>query len=241
VQVEGEPQVTQILRLARSARVLAEPPPPPISSPTPPSPRRPAGVRDAAKQPALPAHTHRLGVSLAKLAAVRIPHLHAALALACALFTASCAESLESPSDPAPAEAQSVNDAEPTGEAQEPFGSKAFRFVVEVNDDGEGKAGGWQRAAAKLHFVVHRGVIPTDYWKCPVVVGMPLRSEKEGRISPSRAALLSAEVATEVAASMRLSRDWQGQGAVFCIELRTSMQQMFRDRHPGIGATVTML
>lgn len=172
---------------------------------------------------------------------MRARHLTAvvALALSCALFAISCAQSPESPPETDPGEAQSSNGAEPTGEAQQAVGSKVFRFIVDVDDDGKDKAGGWQKATATLHFVILDLGIPTHHFQCPLVVGMPIRSEREGRISPSRAAFITAEIETEVADAMAARRDWRGQGAVFCIELVNGMRQMFRSRYPGVGATVS--
>jgi hypothetical protein len=126
---------------------------------------------------------------------------------------------------------------EPIGEAQELFGSNAFPFVVDVPDDGKDPAGGWQKAATRLHFQhLHDGV-PVHKWSCPVVVGMPIRSQLEGRISPSRAAFMSAEIATD--AANVLKPEWDGPDALFCDKLLKTMQALFYTRYRGVGARVT--
>ena len=70
-----------------------------------------------------------------------------------------------------------------------------------------------------------------------MAVGMPIRTERAGRITPSRAALLSAEIATD--AATEIEPGWDGQEVVFCRNLLEEMQQMFSARYPGIGAKVT--
>lgn len=163
----------------------------------------------------------------------------AALAIACAFFALGCLQSPEPTQELEPSAPERSSDTEPTEEARQPFGSKAFPFVVVVQEDGEDQAGGWQKAVASLHFVHLHWGIPTHHWQCPLAVGMPLRSRKEGHISPSRAALLSAEIATDVANALLPSQDWEGETAVFCIKLEQEMQQLFRGRYPGVGARVT--
>lgn len=166
-------------------------------------------------------------------------HLSAAVALSlsCAFFAISCVQSPEAPPETDPGEAQNAYGPEPIGEAQDPFTSKSFLFVEDVKDDGEGKGGGWQKASASLKFVRRHWGIPVHSWQCPLVVGMPLRTEREGHIPPDRAARVSAQIATAVAGS--LSQDWEGPDALFCIKLRAGMQQMFALRYPGIGAKVS--
>jgi hypothetical protein len=66
---------------------------------------------------------------------------------------------------------------------------------------------------------------------------MPIRCELEGRISPSRAALMSAEIATDAAKDV--SEDWEGPEALFCLQFRETMQLMFGARYHGVGARVT--
>ena len=74
-------------------------------------------------------------------------------------------------------------------------------------------------------------------WWCPVVVGMPIRSELAGPISQSRAALLSAAVATDAAEN--LDKDWDGPDPLFCRKLVDEMEQLFRCRYREVGARVT--
>jgi hypothetical protein len=71
---------------------------------------------------------------------------------------------------------------------------------------------------------------------------MPIRNQAEGRITPSRAALYSAEVANAVVDPLLESRaSWNNQGVVFCAQLRDEMEAMFKKLHPKLGATVSRL
>jgi hypothetical protein len=75
------------------------------------------------------------------------------------------------------------------------------------------------------------------FWQCPIAVGMPIRAELHGRISPQYAAQLTAEATHSV---MHSRESWLGQSAAYCNALREGMEQMFRG--PGyrlIGARVT--
>jgi hypothetical protein len=198
---------------------------------------------------ALPGSWYRLRVSrildagllLASRGAMRLCHLAAAttVALSAAIFAASCIQSPEPPLEVGSREAQvpGTQGPEPIGEVRELFGSKEFSFVVDVPDDGKDPAGGWQKATTHLHFEHLHDGIPVRKWSCPVVVGMPIRSELEGRISPSRAALLSAEVATD--AAQALSADYEDPDPLFCAKFRTKMRALFYDRYRGFGARVT--
>jgi hypothetical protein len=68
---------------------------------------------------------------------------------------------------------------------------------------------------------------------------MPLRTVLEGRISPSHAALVSAEVANAVVDPLLESRAaWRGQGVAFCIELKERIQATFKGQYEGLGARV---
>jgi len=124
-----------------------------------------------------------------------------------ALLAASCAEgptiseadgavspSLEPPSEPGASE--------PIGEARQEAGhtyeSKDFPFVVERQDNGLDEGGGWQVARGIFPFGERNWLIPNYLWVCRLEIAMPLRTAKLGRISPSRAALYSAEVMNEM-------------------------------------------
>jgi hypothetical protein len=185
---------------------------------------------------------------------MRIRHVAAAfVALSCAIFTASC---LQSPTATPGTDdttslsiervSEHVRDSEPIGEArQEASGpsyvSEDFPFVVTVKDDGKDEGAGWQRAENTSHFRDLIGGVPVYVWRCRLEIGMPLRTVKQGRISPDRAALITAQIANEVAFPLLDSREsWEGQGAVFCIELKAGMQAMFRKRHREIGARVEL-
>jgi hypothetical protein len=67
---------------------------------------------------------------------------------------------------------------------------------------------------------------------------MPLRTKLLGSISPSWAALKSAEIANEASDALLPTREWQGLGRAFCNELKNKMNEMFKGRHEGLGATV---
>jgi hypothetical protein len=173
------------------------------------------------------------------------------LALSCAIeasclraspepdVTASGATSVQPRSEP--------NRTEPTGQAPEPmgyverYGSAKFPFVVWIPDDGQEEAGGWQRSVTTLSFWVDRGIQREYDWKCPIEIQMPIRSEKLGRISASRASLWTAQAATD-AVRLQLdskdAEDWIGMGELFCTELYPRLQRMLNTRHKGLGARV---
>ena len=132
---------------------------------------------------------------------------------------------------------------EPIGEAQQESGrvyeSKEFPFRVFLKDDGNGPAGGWQVTDKVFQFVERNWGIPRYYWQCPIQIGMPLRCVALGRVTPSRAALYSAEVATAVVDPLLESRPaWKNQGAAFCVQLRDRLQEEFDDNYPEVGAKV---
>jgi hypothetical protein len=165
----------------------------------------------------------------------------AIFALSCSVFAVSC---LQSQTPESSTEAQSSNAAEPTaageptGEAQEPlpivgsFGSNYFSFVTTIEDDGEGDGGGWQEAQANLPFA---RLLPPQTWHCYLTVGMPLRTVLLGRISPSRAAILSAQIATAAGRSL----NYKLPAPTFCHELKDGMKALFAAKL-GLGARVTI-
>jgi hypothetical protein len=71
--------------------------------------------------------------------------------------------------------------------AQFSYPPSLFRFVTIIPDDGQGPAGGYQEARADLRIVDTSPIIPLIY-VCPVVVGMGLRTQAHGYISPDEAA-----------------------------------------------------
>jgi hypothetical protein len=189
------------------------------------------------------------GATLALESSMRTHHVAAALvSLACALLTASCLQSPTAPPETDRGEAQPAQpseDLEPIGEARQETGyaypSSAFPFVVDVKDDGQGNAGGWQKADKIFHFVEKSWGIPVYFWKCRIQIQMPIRSAVEGRITPSRAALYSAEVANAVVDPMLDSRaSWKNQGAAFCLELKGAMNAKFSELYPTVGARVLL-
>src|SRR5262249_28989907 len=156
----------------------------------------------------------------------------------------SCIVSPESQAETKPDEAQSSDRLGPTGEAEQDvrgglYEPEDFRFVTTVKDDGEDKAGGWQVASNVSKFTarVSGNPVPIYTWECRLIVEMPLRSEKRGRIPPDRAATIAATVANDVALPLLSSRSWVGQGVLFCQDLKAGMNTMFKSQlYEGFGA-----
>jgi hypothetical protein len=175
-----------------------------------------------------------------------------ALAVSSALFiSAGCLQSPTTTPDaddtalPSLARARGT---EPIGVAQEPmghieqwYGSKDFPFVVQVEDDGQDPAGGWQRSVTSLSFTVWHGIEGVYNWECPIEIGMPIRSQAQGKITASHASLWTTQVANDVAPLLAESRpadEWIGRGSTFCDELRERMQETLNNRHQNLGARV---
>jgi hypothetical protein len=177
---------------------------------------------------------------------MQVRHVAAALVcLFCTILTASCLQSPTTYPEDDPGEAQASKGVEPIGEAQQEAGGKAyeskdFPFVELLKDDGEGKGGGWQTADKTFSFLEANWFIPNYFWQCHIRIGMPIRSVKDGRVTPSRAALYSTEIANAVVDPLLDSRaTWRNQGAVFCDELQDALQAMFKRRYPRVGARVS--
>jgi hypothetical protein len=116
------------------------------------------------------------------------------------------------------------------------FSPSLFNFVTALPDRGTGKGGGWQVATAKLNFVDTRYLVP-QYWSCLVEVGMPLRTEHHGKISPADAAQIAADVATEAATLViQLQTEWMP--VAFCKKYGDEMRRLFRERYKSVGARV---
>jgi hypothetical protein len=168
------------------------------------------------------------------------------LAVSCALLTTSCVLRPESSTETKPDEPESSIGPEAIGETeQEVVGGRYvpedFQFVVIVKDDGEGKAAGWQVATTASTFATTASGRPIYRWECRLEIGMPLRSEKEGPISASRAARTTADITNDVALPLLSSRKWVGQGAVFCQALKGGMTAVFESRpYEGFGARVRL-
>ncbi|WP_437954808.1 hypothetical protein WME76_24940 [Sorangium sp. So ce119] len=115
------------------------------------------------------------------------------------------------------------------------FQPSDFKFVTIVEDDGEGKGGGWQEARAKLHF--KRLNIPHKIknWSCPLTIGMPLRTEIYGEIDADRATSLSEEITEEVANRM----DYDLPQETFCDTFRKEADAAFKSKYKRLGARVT--
>jgi hypothetical protein len=170
---------------------------------------------------------------------MRSNHLIAAVvvSLSCALLSASCVESptwteVEA-DDPGPSAI------EPTGEAAQPAYEDTFHFAVDVRDDGEGDAGGWQKATATMKFGDWRRPFAPYFWRCPIEVGMPLRTQRQGQITARYAAQITAEIATEAAHEVMHSQpSWVRQDDAFCKQLYPAMQSKMNDDPLQLGARV---
>jgi hypothetical protein len=179
---------------------------------------------------------------------MRLHHLSAAVLLALSLLTASCLQ--QSPTalrESDPGDAQPSDGPEPLGEAYAPmltigisYKPKDFPFIVEKEWDGEDGAGGRQRAFKDFTFSIYQWLHVTYSWNCPIDVSMAVQSRKEGHITRNRAAQVTAEIATlAVNATANSRNDWEGQGAVFCDELKDRMDTMFGgEKYKGYGARV---
>jgi hypothetical protein len=166
--------------------------------------------------------------------------------LTCPILAGACLQSPEASSS-----TEQVQASEPgkhVGEAPEPnvwvgapYGPEDFPFKVEKKWDGKDGAGGRQRAFKLFVFVlreVQTGRV-RDSWPCPIDVSMPVQTRPVGSISPTRAAIVTADVANKAVPAVSHSRaDWAGQSALFCNELKDKMNDIFRDEYEGYGARV---
>ena len=117
------------------------------------------------------------------------------------------------------------------------FSPSEFPFVTTVQDDGTGKAGGYQEAKANLEFI--RTVASTgtiEKWYCRLTIKIPLRTEFMGKIPASLAADYSVEITEGVAHSMLKSKVPQG---IFCIQFVPTVDSAFTSKYPDLGAHAT--
>jgi len=113
------------------------------------------------------------------------------------------------------------------------FSPSEFPFVTIVQDDGTDTGGGWQMAKANLEFIKkRRGGGST--WSCPITIEMPLRNKAYGKISASRAAIMSVDVTEDVAYEM----DFNLQPDPFCTQFVTGVRATFPSKYPGLGERV---
>lgn len=117
----------------------------------------------------------------------------------------------------------------PTG-----FSTSIFMFTTTVADDGQGDAGGWQVAAATLKFNRWIGVLPEN-WACQVTIGMPVRAEAYGKISPQQAATITTGVANNASQFVMHNPEGLPPG-IFCSRLKPTMQQLFDTQYYLLGA-----
>ncbi|WP_437596127.1 hypothetical protein WMF28_26440 [Sorangium sp. So ce590] len=136
-------------------------------------------------------------------------------------------------------DAEPTNAGDPTGEAQQQFpivsfSRKDFPFGTIVKDDGKDEGGGWQEAKANLPFSKLHNLRPVRRWTCSFRVGMPLRTQRMGRIRPNRAAMLSIGIAEDVARRMNYNLP----EGIFCSRFIDEMRATFKSKYPRLGATV---
>jgi hypothetical protein len=117
------------------------------------------------------------------------------------------------------------------------FSPSEFPFVTTVQDDGTGKAGGYQEAKVNLEFI--RIIASTGLeakWYCPFTIKMPLRTEFMGKIPASLAATMSVDVTESVARDMLKSKVPPG---IFCIQFVPAVESAFGTKYPLSGAKAT--
>jgi hypothetical protein len=117
------------------------------------------------------------------------------------------------------------------------FSPSEFPFVTTVQDDGTGKAGGYQEGKVNLEFI--RIIASTGVeakWYCPFTIKMPLRTEFMGKIPASLAATISVDVTESVARDMLKSKVPPG---IFCIQFVPAVDSAFGLKYPLSGAKAT--
>ena len=116
------------------------------------------------------------------------------------------------------------------------YSASLFTFKTTIADDGKDGAGGYQEATASNVKIVDGRQDPPAAWSCSVWVGMPIRPEKYGTISASRAAEIAADVLTTTASLTLKSRDAWIPG-LYCKQLGVDMTKVFAAAYPGLGAS----
>jgi hypothetical protein len=114
------------------------------------------------------------------------------------------------------------------------FSPSEFPFITTVQDDGTGKAGGYQEAKVNLEFI--RIIASTGIeakWYCPFTIKMPLRTELIGKIPASIAATISVDVTESVARDMLESKVAPG---IFCIQFVPAVDAAFKFKYKPYGA-----
>lgn len=115
------------------------------------------------------------------------------------------------------------------------FSASLFNFVKTQEDDPALGAGGWQEADATLKFEDGRQNPPAA-WTCQIKIGMPLRTEKMGKITPKWAAETSAGMATAASsATMHARASWSSKE--FCNAWVKAVKEGFK-AYKTLGARV---
>ena len=117
----------------------------------------------------------------------------------------------------------------PTG-----FSTSIFMFATTVADDGKGDAAGWQVATATLKFDRWISLLP-EAWACQVTIGMPVRAEAYGKISPQQAAIITTEVANNASEFVMHNPEGLPPG-IFCSKFKPTMQLLFDGQYKLLGA-----
>lgn len=117
------------------------------------------------------------------------------------------------------------------------FDASVFKFVTTIADDGQGEGGGWQEATSTLTFV---SLDSLTRWTCQITVGMPVRAQAFGVISPVDAATLSAALATRSWKKLREKSPDLPPG-IFCSRFKTGMEALFAAKpYDALGARVNL-
>ena len=123
----------------------------------------------------------------------------------------------------------------PLAASAQQFDPSIFHFVTKIPDDGEGEGGGYQEAQTTLRIVDTRYMIPPIY-ACPVVVGMGIRTKKDGVVTPARAARISAAVATRASKVVHQRDVWVKE--LLCSTIIKGMEDIFNADFGTLGARV---
>ena len=115
------------------------------------------------------------------------------------------------------------------------YSSSLFKFSTTIADDGKDVGGGYQEATANSIKFVDGRQDPPAAWTCKIWVGMPLRTEKLGKISAERAAEIAAGALTDASVFTMHNKPVWVPGA-FCKQLAADMVQIFSKGYGVKGA-----
>ena len=166
-----------------------------------------------------------------KFATVVLAALLAATAQACGSIDEPTADD---PTSAAPAAAEPVGDA---GQEIGGFSISLFPFRTTVEDDGSDVGGGYQEANTTLSFADGRQE-PTARWQCSFTIGMPLRTQRFGKVDAIHAVSITSMVATSASSTgMHSQPAWTP--SFFCRAFKDEMNKVFLSPvYRGLGAGV---